>query len=177
MLHSTIGQILCSVFPKNVLIVKILLSQMLKWCGLSLVASKFWANCSLKMCALTGGIEQGNIAGPGGPAGALWTEWRKKIFLTPTQNILNYVVMAKLLLSEARNAHFQPKNRFNFTKTGPFFDKKRKNWKIYEVKFFSGKFRAFSDIRSINCMPNVDFSIQQTIMTNAYESAKLAVYK
>ena len=69
MLHSTIGQILCSVFPKNVLIVKILLSQMLKWCGLSLVASKFWANCSLKMCALTGGIEQGNIAGPAAPLG------------------------------------------------------------------------------------------------------------
>ena len=39
-LHISIGQILCSMFPENVLIVKILLSDMFEWCRLRPFAQK-----------------------------------------------------------------------------------------------------------------------------------------
>ena len=47
-IDTTVDQILCSVFPKNGLIVKNLLSYLLKWCILRHVAQDFGANCSQK---------------------------------------------------------------------------------------------------------------------------------
>ena len=47
-IDTTVDQILCSVFPKNGLIVKILLSKVLKWCILRHVAPEFGANVPKK---------------------------------------------------------------------------------------------------------------------------------